>query len=282
MPHSALYAFVLVAAVAHASWNAMVKSSSDRLLMLTSIRVVGLIAGFVVALVVPFPSFQGIPFLLAAAFVHYLYYALTLNAYRVGDMSQVYPISRGIAPLLVALLAAFVAGEVLGPLATLAVVILCAGIFALALSGQTVNWSATAFAVLTGVAIAGYSFLSGIGVRKSESVLGYIAWLEIATGVGMSTVAYVRRKPVLIEFIRTQWKSGLIAGLLSVTGYAIALWAMSLLAMAPVVAFRETSVVFAAVIGSIFLGEGFARGRIAAAAAVLVGAVLLGAGANAT
>ncbi len=281
MPHSAIYALVLVAAIAHASWNAMVKSSADRLLMLASIRVVGLVAGCVVALAVPLPSLQSVPFLLAAALVHYLYYALMLNAYRVGDMSQVYPIARGIAPLLVALLAALVAGEVLGPLATLAVLILCAGILALALSGQAANRSAIVFAVLTGVAIAGYSFLSGIGVRRSESVFGYIAWLEIATGLGMTAVACVRRKPVLVAFVRTQWRSGLLAGVLSVAGYATVLWAMSVLAMAPVVALRETSVVFAAVIGSIFLREGFAGRRVAAAAAVLVGAVLLGVGANA-
>ena len=259
----------------------MVKSSGDRLLMLTSIRVVGLAAGLVVAAMVPLPAAESIPFLLAAAVVHYMYYALMLNAYRVGDMSQVYPIARGIAPLLVALLAAVLAGEFLGPVSALAVLVISVGIFLLVLSGGTVNRKAVVFALLTGVAIAGYSFLSGLGIRKSKSLLGYIAWLEIATGVGMASVAYVRRKVVLIKFVRTQWRTGLIAGSLSVTGYAIALWAMSVLAMAPVVALRETSVVFAAIIGSVFLHEGFAGCRVAAAATVLVGIVLLGIGTNA-
>ncbi len=256
----------------------MVKSSSDRLLMLASIRVVGLLAGLTVAVAVPLPSVESIPFLLAAAAVHYLYYALMLNAYRVGDMSQVYPIARGIAPILVALLAAFLAGEFLGPLSALAVFVLSAGIFLLALSGRTINREAVMFALLTGGAIAGYSFLSGLGIRKSQSLLGYIAWLEIATGVGMASVAYVRRKSVVVEFARTQWRAGLIAGSLSVAGYAIALWAMSVLAMAPVVALRETSVVFAAIIGSVFLREGFAGRRVAAAATVLAGIVLLSVG----
>ena len=259
----------------------MVKSSGDRLLMLASIRVVGLLAGLAVAAVVPRPSAESIPFLLAAAGVHYLYYALMLGAYRAGDMSQVYPIARGIAPLLVALFAAALAGELLGPLSTLAVFVLSAGIFLLALSGHAVNRKAVGLALLTGVAIAGYSFLSGLGIRKSQSLLGYIAWLEIATGLGMASVAYLRRKSVLVEFARTQWRSGLIAGLLSVAGYAIALWAMAVLAMAPVVALRETSVVFAALIGSVFLREGFGGRRVAAAATVLVGIVLLGVGANA-
>lgn len=281
MPHSALYALVLVAAIAHASWNAMVKSCCDRLLMLTSIRVVGLLTGLAVAAVVPPPSAESIPFLLAAAAVHYLYYALMLNAYCVGDMSQVYPIARGTAPLLVAILAAVLAGELLGPLFALAVLVLSIGILLLALSGHTVNRMAVVLALLTGIAIVGYSFLSGLGIRKSQSLLGYIAWLEIATGVGMASVAYVRRKSVLVEFARSRWRTGLIAGSLSIAGYAIALWAMSQLAMAPVVALRETSVVFATVIGSVFLREGFAGRRVAAATTVLVGIVLLGLGANA-
>ena len=281
MSPNALYVLVLVAAVGHASWNAMVKSSSDRLLMLASIRVVGLLAGVVVAGLAPLPAAESIPFLIAAAAVHYLYYALMLNAYRVGDMSQVYPISRGSAPLLVAFLASLFAGELLGPLSALAVLFISVGISLLAWSGRTLNRKAVCFALLTGVAIAGYSFLSGVGIRKSQSLLGYIAWLEIATGVGMVSVAYVRKKSVLVEFARTKWQSGLIAGLLSVTGYAVSLWAMSVLALAPVVALRETSVVFAAIIGSIFLREGFAGRRVSAAAVVVAGIVLLSIGTHA-
>ena len=281
MPDSAIYALVLIAAVTHATWNAMVKDSGDRLLMLTSIRVVGLAAGLVAAILVPAPDVESIPFLLAAAAFHYLYYLMMLNAYRVGDMSQVYPIARGAAPLLVALLAAVLAGEFLGPLSASAVLILSVGIFLLTLSGRHFNRKAVIFAFLTGVAIAGYSVLSGLGVRRSNSLLGYIAWLEIATGLGMVSVAYVRRKSVLIAFARTHWRSGLVAGSLSVSGYAIALWAMSILAMAPVVALRETSVVFGAVFGAFFLGEGFAGRRVAAASIVLTGIVLLGIGAKA-
>ena len=240
-----------------------------------------MIAGFTVALLVPFPAPECVPFLLAAASVQYIYFTMMLNAYRVGDMSQVYPISRGIAPLLVALLAATLAGEFLNPLSTLAIIILSSGIFLLALSGHSINRKAIFFALLTGIAIAGYSFLSGIGIRKSGSPLSYIAWLEMATGIGMVVVAYFRRKLVLVDFARAQWRSGLIAGLLSALGYGTALWAMSILTMASVIALRETSVVFAAIIGSVFLREGFARLRVAAAATVATGIVLLVVGANA-
>ncbi len=259
----------------------MVKTSGDRLLMLAAIRVVGLLSGLAIATLVPLPSTESIPFLVSAAAIHYLYYVLMLNAYRIGDMSQVYPISRGIAPLLVALMAALLAGEVLSPLSALAVLVLSIGIFLLVQSGHFVNRKAVVLALLTGIAIAGYSFLSGIGIRKSQSLFGYIAWLEIATGVGMVSVAYVRRKPLIVEFARKQWRSGLAAGLLSVTGYAIVLWAMSVLPMAPVVALRETSVVFAAIIGSVFLREGFAGHRVTAAVIVVAGITVLSAGSDA-
>lgn len=275
MPHSTLYMLVLVAAVAHAAWNAMVKSSGDRLLMLTAIRFVGLVVGLVVTIFVPPPAAASIPFLLAAAAVHYLYYALMLSAYRVGDMSQIYPIARGVAPLLVALLAAALAGEYLGVMSLTGVAVVSSGIFLLARSGLRVNANAVFLSLLTGVAIAGYSFLSGLGIRRAQSPLGYIAWLEIMTGLGMFSVALLRRRHVLIEFATTQWRTGLMAGLLSVTGYAIALWAMSTLAMAPVVALRETSVVFAAIIGSVILREGFAARRAVSAITILAGIILL-------
>jgi uncharacterized membrane protein len=275
MPTGALYALVLAAAVAHASWNALIKGSSDRLLMLTSMRVVGFSLGILVAVWVPLPSAQSIPYLVAAACIHYIYYVMMLNAYRVGDMSQVYPISRGIAPVLVAILAVLFADEVMGSVMTVAVLILSLGIVSLAMSGRVFNREAVFFALLTGVAIASYSFLSGIGVRKSGSVLAYIAWLEIATSVGMVAVMFMRKKSDAADFVRAKWRTGLVAGLLSASGYGIALWAMSILPLAPVVAVRETSVVFAAVIGSVALREGFALSRTAAAIAVLVGIILM-------
>jgi len=278
-----LYGIVLFAALAHACWNAMVKASGDRLLMLASIRAVGLAAGLAVALLVPLPSPESLPFLAAAALVHYLYYALMLGAYRVGDLSQVYPISRGVAPLLVAFLAAALGGEVLGRTATLALLFISGGIFALAIAKGRVNRQALLFALFTGIAIAGYSFLSGLGVRRSESVLGYIAWLEIATGIGMLGIAVAtRERKVLGDYVRGQWRVGLLAGLLSVGGYAIALWAMSVLALAPVVALRETSVVFAALIGATFLREGHTAQRLLATLAVLLGVILLASGGDAS
>jgi len=274
MQNAGPYLAVLLAAMAHAAWNTMVKGSKDQLLMLTAIRFVGLAAGLVTISFVPAPAAASLPYLAGAAAFHYAYYAMMLQAYRVGDMSQVYPIARGTAPLVVTLLAATLAGEWPGAPGLLAVGLLCAGIALLA-GSKAPQGKAVLFAMLTGLAISGYSFLSGLGIRQSGSLLGYIAWLEIATGLGMSIVALKRRRHVLQDFISRQWRLGLIAGCLSVGGYAIALWAMSLLPMAPVVALRETSVVFAALLGSLFLGEGETGKRSSAAILITLGIALL-------
>ena len=253
----------------------MLKSSGDRLLMLAAIRVVGLVGGVLIASLVPLPSRESLPFLLGAAAIHYVYYLLLLNSYRVGDISQVYPIARGLAPLLVLLLGALLAGEVLGYRSLLGVCVLSAGICVLALSGRATARAATVFAVGTGVAIAGYSFLSGVGIRKAGSLLGYIAWLEIATGVGLVSGACVQKRGAVLEFARSHWRSATVAGVFSVGGYAIALWAMSEAPLAPVVALRETSVVFAAIFGSVLLRESFGAARTAAAIVVVVGIAFL-------
>ncbi len=275
MPLSAAYAAVLLAAVAHASWNALLKNSGDRVLMLGAIRLVGLAAGIVIAVIVPLPSMQALPYLLAAAAIHYAYFALMIASYRAGDMNQVYPIARGIAPLLVLLTGALLAGEVFGSTSMLGVCLLSAGVLLLASGARTNNRKAVMLALCTGVAIAGYSFLSGLGIRKGGTLLGYIAWLEICTGIGMVAFAGTRGKEALVTFARGHWRSAMAAGVLSVGGYAIALAAMSIAPIAQVVALRETSVVFAACIGSLFLGERFGARRIAASFIVAAGLMLL-------
>jgi uncharacterized membrane protein len=275
MSIGAAYAAVLVAALAHASWNALLKNSGDRVLMLSSIRLVGLVAGIVTAALVPLPSAESLPYLAGAAAIHYAYFALMIASYRVGDMNQVYPIARGIAPVLVLLPAAWLAGETIGAVPVLAVGLISAGVALLASGGKSTSRTALVLAVCTGISIAGYSVLSGEGIRRSGSLLGYIAWLEISTGVGMVCFASTRSTQALSAFVQAHWRPALAAGVLSVAGFGIALVAMSVAPIAQVVALRETSVVFAACIGSLFLGERFGARRIAASVIVASGLVLL-------
>ncbi|MFC3111041.1 EamA family transporter [Undibacterium arcticum] len=270
-----IYGLVLVAALAHALWNSIVKGSQDHLLMLGAIRSVGLLVGGIVACFVPLPAAASLPFLLTAAAVHYVYYACMLNAYRLGDLGQVYPISRGMAPLVVTILGIVIAGEYLDGWKLAAIFLISTGLLSLSFSRGKPPSKAIAFAIATGLTIAGYTFLSGLGIRLAGSALSYIAWLEIAAGAGVVIAATVRRRSTAIEFARSHWRIGMIAGMLSVGAYGISLWAMTRLPMAPVAALRETSVIFASLIGVISLKEKFSLPRFAAACSVAVGIIVL-------
>jgi drug/metabolite transporter (DMT)-like permease len=275
IPREAVYGLVLLAAVAHAAWNAMVKTSGDRLLMLAAIRAVGLLAGVIAAFLVPAPAAASLPFLAGAALVHYVYYGFLLNAYRVGDFSQVYPLARGVAPLVVALSTALFVADPKGPMPGPGVLLIALGVVSLSRFGPARDTRAVAFAVGTGLAIAGYTMLSGLGVRLADSVVGYVAWLEIATGAGVLAVAGVWRHSDIGRFAKMHWRAGAIAGVLSVGAYFIVVWAMSLTSMAAVAALRETSVVFAALLGTFLLREPLGTRRLLAATSVLLGILLL-------
>ena len=274
MPVEAAVAIVLLAALAHAGWNALVKTSGDGFLVLVAIRLTGLAFGLVVLAMVPWPASASWPWLIVAAVIHYAYYVLLTNTYRLGDLSQTYPLSRGVAPFLVTVLA-WLAGETLSGAGMVGVALTAAGIAVLARAGGGASGRATLFALATGATIAGYTTASGIGVRLADGVLGYAAALEVLTGLGVIGFAlWDRGGRVAGQLAALGWK-GPLAGALSVSGYLIALWAMTALPIAIVTALRETSVVFGALLGVFLLREPLGTRRIAAAAMVAIGAAVI-------
>ncbi|NIP74886.1 MAG: EamA family transporter [Xanthomonadales bacterium] len=275
MPAEAIYAIVLLAAVSHAVWNALVKASADPLITLALIRLVGLVTGLSLLAAVPAPGPASWAYLAAAVLAHYAYYSFMLAGYRAGDLSRVYPIARGVAPLVVTGLAAWLAAEPLAPGQTAAVLLTSAGILLLAFERGAPQRAAAWFALGMGLSIAGYTFLNGMGVRGAGTVLGYFAWLEIGTGAGVVAFTVVRRPNWRAAAARAGIARGLAGGVLSAGGYLIGLWAISLLPMGPVTAMRETSVVFGALIGVLVLGEPLGRRRIAAAILVAAGIAIL-------
>jgi drug/metabolite transporter (DMT)-like permease len=269
---SAIIVLVLCSAVIHAIWNAQVKGSSDRFATLVAIRCAGTLFGFAVLPFVPWPAEESWPFLLGAAACHYVYYAFMLNAYRVGEFSQVYPIARGSAPLLVALLTLIFANEPLPQSTLLAIGLMSSGIALLASGGRAIE--PVLYALGTGVTIATYSYLSGRGIRLAGHPLSYMASLEILASIGMVVLGFTTMRTRVMAYLVPQWRTALIAGVLSVGGYAIALWAMTQASIAGVVALRETSALFGALIGAYVLKEGFGARRIMAACLVVVGIVV--------
>ncbi len=269
------YFVVLIAALFHAIWNVIIKDSGDRLLTLFAIRVVGLIFGVFVILFLPPLALEAVPYLVGATFIHFLYFWFLLNTYRVGDFSQVYPISRGSAPLIVLILGTIFVGEYLSPMQVVATIIISLGILSLSYKEGTLAIIPVSYALGTAFCIAGYTIVSGIGVRIANSFVVYAGWLEAVCGLAVVIFTFLKRKRKILTYIRTQWMQGLFVGILSISGFAAALWAMTSYPLAPIAALRETSIIFAAIIGAFALKEGYAKKRISAACIVVAGIAIL-------
>jgi drug/metabolite transporter (DMT)-like permease len=274
MSAALLYGLVILSAIANAVWNALVKSAGDRALTMVAIRMVGMMLGLVALPFVDWPAPESWKWLAVTAVVMFAYYALLVRSYGVGDMSVVYPLARGLAPVLTTIAAFLVIGEALSTGQIAAVVMISIGIMALSF-GAGASRAAVGFALATGVSVATYSFFAGLGVRSAGSVLGFQACLEIVTGFGMLGYGVVARRADLLGYARRYGALGLFAGAVSVLGFLAYLVAARSLPLGPVSALRETSVIFGAVLGTIVLGEGFGPRRIAAAVLMTVGIVLL-------
>jgi len=271
-------ALVLGSAVLHASWNAMLRSGADRLWSMSVMCAACAVLAAPVALIAPMPAPESWPYLAGSAAVQVLYALFLVRAYRTGLLAHVYPIARGTAPLLVTLGAAAVAGEQLAPLGLMGVVLVSGGIMAIAFGRGRPDAASIAAAVATGVFIAAYMLIDGLGVRLSGHPIGYAAWQDVVAGAPM---------PLAYLAIRRQWPAlawtgelgkAVGGGAISVTAYGVVIWAMSRSAMGQVSALRETSILFAALIGAVFLKERLTARRLLGAAMIAGGAVALSVG----
>jgi drug/metabolite transporter (DMT)-like permease len=270
---------VLVAALLHAGWNALLKGGTDRLATVVLLDLTGLVLAVLALPLVPAPAPPARVLLVGSVLLHVGYELLLLRSYRVGDLSQVYPLARGTAPLLVAAFAGLVLGERLGPWQLAGLAGVCAGLLLLlgAGAGRPGRGPAVGPALATGVLIAAYTVADGVGVRRAGTDLGYVAWLFLLHGLPIPVVALAARGRGLAGGLRGQLGPGVAAGVLAVAAYGLVLWAQRRGALAVVAALRETSVLVAALIGSLVFGERFGRRRVLAAAVLAAGIVVLNA-----
>ncbi|MBN4046372.1 EamA family transporter [bacterium AH-315-P15] len=271
-------ALVLFAAVLHATWNALVKTNDDRLM---TMALLGGSAGLMALLLLPFfalPVAAAWPYLIAGTFIHAGYKSFLILAYGQGDFGQVYPIARGTAPLLTAFAGVFLLHEYLSAVQWIAIALVTGGIISLALNGPGAlahNLKGVFYALITACFIASYTIVDGIGARVSGDVHSFAVWLFFLDGIPLLLVAALLRRHTLRISIAKHWRVGAFAALFSTAGYWIILWALTVGAIAPVAALRETSIIFATVIAALVLKEGFGWQRIAAAVAVALGVYLL-------
>ena len=268
---------VLLAALLHAGWNCLLKASSHRLLDTVGLAVAGSLLSACLLPFLPLPAAASLPWLGATIIVHVAYFLGLVETYRDNDLSLAYPLMRGIAPVLVALCMAAL-GEPLGTGGVLGVVLIGIGItlpswFALRqrACGNTRRWYAAGNAVI----IAVYTVIDGIGVRLSESAASYTLWLFFLDGWGILAIGVWRRGGCVVAHLCRRRVPAVAGSLLSVGSYGIVLWAMSVASIPAVAALRESSVVFAALLGHYLLKEPMGQWRLMGALFVALGAVLL-------
>jgi drug/metabolite transporter (DMT)-like permease len=271
---------VLLAALLHASWNAMLHGNRDRFLSMTWMSIAIAAVATLVVLFTPWPPAAAWPYIVASGLLHNVYNVCLVRSYARGDLAQAYPIARGSSPLLVTLGAALFAHEAIGPEHILGIALISGGIIALALQGRHVALAGALAALTTGATIALYTMVDGIGVRLSNGqALAYTAWMFMFYWLMPVLFIAVRGLATLWTPIRTApiaVASSLAGGLVSIAAYGIVIWAMQSGAMGAVSALRETSVVFAVLIGRVFLREAVSAKRWLACVVVAAGAVCLG------
>ena len=266
---------VLGAALLHAAWNALLKSGRDPLLDTALVAFAGTLVALPLALVVPAPEPAAWPYIAASVTVHLGYYTALVGAYRAGDLSHGYPIMRGAAPLLVAAASWFWFGEALSVAAWTGVLLICGGVLSLGMAGGGASRKATAWALFSALIIAAYTISDGAGVRVAGGAERYLVWLFLFMGLPFGFAVLAVKRGALLVHARDHWPRAMAGAVLSGLSYGIALWAMTRAPVAIVAALRETSVIFAALIGAWLLKEGHLKERLAGAAAVLAGLIAL-------
>ncbi len=267
---------VLFGALLHASWNAMVKFSSDKSL---DTALINLLASFLAIPMVwwfGWPPVQAWPFIAASIVIHIGYYVALSGAYRHGDLGLTYPLMRGSAPLLVALSASVTLGETLSPLAWIGVIGVSLGVLTLGLGKHAFDAPrAVQFALINAVIIASYTVVDALGVRASGGAMQYVSALFLFDGWPFALIVFAQRNGAVGAYIRRRWPVCLGGAVASIGSYGVALWAMTQAPVATVAALRETSVLFAALLGVWFLKEVFTLRRAIGTCVIVSGVMAL-------
>jgi len=269
---------VLGAGLLHAGWNALLKSApgGDALLDTATVVAGSGAWGLVVLPLVGLPDASAWKFIVVSTAIHWAYYVTLAHAYRTGDLSFAYPLMRGTAPLLAAVLGIVFLREWPTPQVALGIVLICAGIVSIAFVRRNPHPPAAAmFAFANAAIIAVYTLIDGAGARASGNAAGYVAWLTFLEAIPFLFWIRAHRGSDAVAYVARGWRRGIVGGAASLGAYAIVLWAMTRAPVAAVAALRETSVLFAALIGAIWLKEGFGLPRLAGAASVVAGVAAL-------
>lgn len=269
-------ALALFAAILHATWNAFLKSGGDRLWTVTVMSFASTAVALPLLFVFPVPQPDAWPYILASAVLQVGYSVFLVAAYRHGDLGQVYPIVRGTVPLLVTVGGFLVFGSHLSPFQIAGVALVAAGIMSLSVGARRASTASMLFALATGAIIAAYATVDSVGVRLAGVTGGYTAWVLVIYGTLLPAAFILMRGRLVVDLHARETWTALGGGLVAMIAYGVVVLAFAMGPAGPITALRETSVVFAVLIGWVFLGEQLTARRLLACVVVGVGAVLLG------
>lgn len=267
---------VLFAALLHASWNAMLRGGADRLWSMTIMCMAIALASVIVAALLAPPARASWFYAGLSAVLHVGYNLFLVRSYKSGDLGQTYPIARGVSPILIVLAASLFAGERVAPSGLLGIALVSTGILSLAFTRRRRTMPDLPYALGTGFFIAAYSVVDGIGVRLSGAPMAYTAWMCLLWGVMMPMV-YIGLRDIQSLFApRPGFAVAVAGGLVSLLAYGVVIYAMAHAPMGAVSALRETSVMFAALIGYAFFGEALTLRKLLACAVIALGTLVIG------
>jgi len=271
-------ALVLVAALLHAAWNTLIKFSGERLLVVACMDSVALLFAVSALGFVALPPLEIWPWILASAAFELLYRYLLIQAYRVGDLGLVYPLMRGLSPLVVLALTLIFGGEALTVQQVIGILLIPFGMLCLLWQGgggDRLPWSMLPVVALIGLCIGCYTFIDGHALRRWSHPLDYLVWLTLLSAWPFPLLAVVAKRPAFVGFWREQWRLGLAVGFCVLFSYALVLWAMQLGSVAEAAALREISVILVVLFGMRYLKEPFGRPRLLACGLVLAGMLVM-------
>jgi len=267
---------VLVAALFHAIWNGLIKSGDDPLMESMLLCVAWIAICLLLIPVLPIPDSKSWPYIIAAVIIHVSYFLLLSKSYSMGDFGAVYPIVRGLPPLIVLLLSVLFLDEPLNLSGASGAVFIGAGVLALEIGNKCRSVNLLFFAFSTALMIAAYTVVDGLGARESGNSTSFFAWFTLLQSIIYVTIVFrTRGSSNCIKHIRKKWKHGFLGGAMSFSAYAIVLWAMTKAPIPYVSALRETSVLFASVVAIVFLGEPVRKSRVFSAMLIFTGILIL-------
>ena len=267
---------VLGAALLHAGWNAIVKTGLSKQTSMFLLSVGHALLGVMIALTKPIPASEVWPWLIASGLIHMAYQLFLAFAYEQGDLSRVYPIARGAAPMIVVIVSVLFLPDPMGKMDYIGILVLGLGIVFMARGALTngESWRLLPFAFGSAMATAGYTLADGLGARVAGDPLQYVGWLMILSACFYAPAAVAMRGVTVMRASPKNWLLGLVAAAASFASYAIAVWAMTVAPLALVAALRETSILFAVLLGWLAFGERIDMGKVIASVLIVAGVAL--------